>query len=151
MKNEMKTGDARHSSTLTFFFLTLTGLLLWSSFSLSRTAGLIPQAVLTMTFVLLVVQFLLEWRKQGRDAKASQNSSVIPAIAWMSILPAACWLLGMPIGAALFSLAWLRWHAGERWLFSMAFALMLGLTVQWVFGFLLQARLYPGLLLQLIT
>ncbi len=151
MKSDVKTGDTHHSSTLTLFFLALTGLLLWSSFSLSRTAGLIPQAVLTTTFVLLVVQFLLEWRNQGRDAKAARHFSFVPAIAWMSVLPAACWLLGMPIGAALFSLAWLRWHAGERWLFSMAFALLLGLTVQWVFGFLLQARLYPGLLLQLIT
>jgi hypothetical protein len=42
----------------------------------------------------------------------------------------------------------MRWRAGERWQFSAVFALLLAISVQALFGLLLQSDLYQGLLFQ---
>jgi hypothetical protein len=70
--------------------------------------------------------------------------SPLHAIAWVAALPLAILLLGVTVGAALFCVAYLRWHAAENWRVSSLFAVALGAAMQLVFGTLFQAGLYPG-------
>jgi ABC-type transport system involved in cytochrome c biogenesis permease subunit len=133
---------------MTLFFIALTVLFLWVSFSLSRTSAMIPQVVLTVTLVFLLVQFVLDRRNPRPVRQGVRDGGVLMAIAWISALPAACFLFGVPVSAGLFCLLWMRWQAGERWQISIVFALLLGISVQALFRLLLQADLYQGLLFQ---
>ncbi len=148
MNDRIRKDEHPRVSTMTLFFIALTVLFLWVSFSLSRTSAMISQAVLTVTLVFLLVQFVLDRRNPRPVHRGVRNGGVLTAIAWISALPAACWLLGIPIGAGLFCLLWMRWRAGERWQFSAVFALLLAISVQALFGLLLQSDLYQGLLFQ---
>jgi hypothetical protein len=140
-------------SWLTLAFLAGASLMLWVSFDLSRTAAWIPQIVLGLTVILLLLQLsgeLLATRaaSPGGEAQAASGRGMqaLNALAWISLLMLASWLLGTALGSALFCFAWLRWHAGDGWLVSLAIAGGLGLTLWVLFAALLGVGLYPGLL-----
>ena len=67
------------------------------------------------------------------------------AFSWIGALLLAVWVFGVVIGVVLFCLAYLHWHAAERWPVSIVFALSLGLVIQLLFGTFLKITLYPGI------
>lgn len=153
-------------SLLTVVFVLVTSGFLWASVELSTRSAWIAQAVLAVTLLLLLLQLAIEqlplrWpRGAGHTAPqpggsgetgGNGNGSLSPALAWIAALPLAVWLFGTAPGSALFCLAWLRWHSGERWVFSSLFALALGIAVHLLFGILFRAELPQGVLLGLIN
>jgi hypothetical protein len=144
---------------LTGAFASLVAAMLWAAFGLSQTSGWIPRAVLAATLAFLLLQLALDWRSSrsagngaggepGRGAEGPSHRSVREwvALAWIGCLLLATWLLGVVFSGTLFCFAWLRWHAGERWAYSAAFAAVLGLALWLVFSLLLRADVYAGLL-----
>jgi hypothetical protein len=75
-------------------------------------------------------------------------AAMIPAVAWITVLALLLWLFGISVGAVIFCFGFLRWHAGESWRFSTAFAAGLGFTLQIIFTLVLQLTLYSGVLLR---
>lgn len=144
------------SLTLTLAFIAMVGAMLGSTLGLSRVSGWIPQVVLAATLGLLLLQFVLDWRAAAEPASASGASAdrrrrEWAAAGWIGSLLLAAWLLGVALGGALFCFAWLRWHAGERWGLSAVFGAALGLALWLVFGVLLRAELYPGLVWRILA
>jgi hypothetical protein len=143
---------------LTLLFLVLAGLMLWQSFGLSRVSGWIPRSVLLATCLLLVAQGVLDLRRAtsgsrvpeaaGGQARVGRERA---AVAWIVALLGAAWLLGVIGGSALFCLAWMRWHAGERWPAALALAVGVAATLWLVFGRLPGPGLYSGLVGGLIA
>ena len=152
---------------LTIVFIILTSGFLWASVELSTSSVWIAQTVLSVTLLLLFLQLAVEqlpprwWSREPADpapqadrvggASANGTGALIPALTWMVALPLAVWLFGTAIGAGLFCLAWMRWHSGERWMFSSVFSLALGMGTQLLFGVLLRAELATGIVLQLFS
>jgi len=141
---------------LTLAFIGLAGAMLGSTPGLSRVSGWIPQAVLAATLALLLLQFVLDWRAAGEPVAPAGDSGERrrrewAAAAWIGSLLLAAWLVGVVVGGTLFCFAWLRWHAGERLRFSAVFAAVLGLALWLVFGVLLRAELYAGLLWRVLA
>lgn len=138
---------------LTLVLVVLTGAMLWASVGLSRVSGWIPQIVLTATLILLSWQAVRDWLA-ARGAAAEPAGPEPPArrarewaaVGWIAALLLAAWGLGVVAGCTLFCLAWLRWHARERWPACLAFAAGLGLALWLIFALLLGAALHPGLL-----
>lgn len=137
---------------LTLLFLLWVGALLVASLGLSRVSGWIPQAVLVVTGALLLWQSVLDLRRAPGPEEPSpavtapRRRGERAAVAWITALLLAVWLAGLVAGSALFCLAWMRWHAGERWFASLALAALVGLALWLVFGRLLGSALPGGLL-----
>lgn len=134
--------------------------LLAASFGLSRIAGWIPRAVLSVTLVLIFIQFGIEMRegknvappaRPGPGAEARVGSAT-PAVAtaWIGVALLAVLVFGTAAGSALFAAAYLRWHARESWATCGVFALALGAFLQLLFGELMRATLYAGWLRQFV-
>lgn len=152
--------------------VTLAGLLtafLIASLSLGRGAAWIPRIVLVIALALTIVQLVIEARAQfgrprrdvsrlplaeaptvvadqGAQARSARSTHPVEAAIWIIGLMLAMLLFGTSPGSALFCLAYLRWHAHEEWLPSIALAALLGVGIQLVFGVLMNARLHGGLL-----
>ena len=157
----MKNVKLLKSSGLTFVFTAIVVIFLVDSNNLSRVAGWIPRVTLASTLLLLIVQMLIEtgfrFRRPGQ-ARASESQTVndflgggsekamMLAIAWISSLAPIVWLFGMSAGATVFCFAYLRWHAGETWKFSLVFSAALGIVMQLGFTGILHIALYPGVL-----
>jgi len=157
MSDKQSPDPIRHgidkSSWMTIALILVTFLFLWSSLGLGRVSAWIPQAILSTTLVLLLLQLAKEFvgRKQAISSTAIPEkvgeTSMLPALTWIATMILAVWLSGVTIGVALYCLAYFRWHAGECWQVSVAFALGLGLGVQLSFGTIMQITLYQGILL----
>ena len=151
----------RSWDTVTLSIAVLSCLL--ASMALSRTAAWIPRIVLGITLVLLAAQLVREAREllvirrtQGRRgtqpaslqrdtaAAATRASSPAAAVLWVCALLPSVVLLGAATGSALYSFAYLRWHAGAAKSSSAAFALVLGLCLQLAFTGILHVELYRG-------
>lgn len=148
-------------SWLTLAFIALVALMLAAAAGLSRVSGWIPLIVLSATLVLLLWQLAIElmaarsgqFSEQGSGKAAGtdpRDRRAAAAVAWIGVLLLLSWLTGVVAGATVFSLAWLRWHARERWASSMAQAAALGLVLWLVFGQVLGSGLYPGVLWPLL-
>jgi hypothetical protein len=175
----MKRRSGRRSgSGLTLAFIALVALMLVAAAGLSRVSGRIPLVVLSATLVLLLWQLALEVLAarnaqvgdhvgdrgsdpSGDPGSATEDGEWVPfadprdrraaaAIAWIGLLLLLSWLAGVIAGTALFSLAWLRGHARERWASSLAQAAGLALALWLVFGPILGSGLYPGVLWPLL-
>lgn len=142
---------------MTIALIVVTSVFLCSSLTLGRVSAWIPQLILSATLVLLLLQLARELfgSKQtvlpGRVVDSSELKPMLPALIWILTMLLMVWLWGIALGAALFCLAYLRWHAGERWWVSLVFALGLGLGVQLLFGTFMQIPLYPGFLLPIFN
>lgn len=140
---------------LTLCFLLAAGLMLWASFGLSRVSGGIPRVALSATCLLLLLQLALDlWRgfSQDRgDRVPARRGREWAAVSWIFALLFAAWLLGVVAGSALFCVAWMRWHAGEKWPLAVALAFAVGSFLWLVFGRLPGPGLYPGLIGGLFT
>jgi beta-lactamase regulating signal transducer with metallopeptidase domain len=147
-------------SWMTIMFIVAVSLFLCASFWLSKASAWIPQAILSATLLLLVAQFALELTSGSRATLAAdspdetgnhdqettaRNGAMKSAFTWIGALLLAVWMFGAVIGVTLFCLAYLHWHAAERWPVSIVFALGLGLVVQLLFGTFLKITLYPGI------
>jgi hypothetical protein len=148
-------------SWLTLAFIALVVLMLAAALGLSRVSGWIPLIVLSVTLALLLWQLAAELlTHRGRFSRAparregsgpdARGRRALAVIAWIGLLLLLSWLLGVVAGTTLFSLAWLRLHAHERWPASLAQAAGLGLALWLVFGRILGSGLYPGVLLPLL-
>tara|TARA_R110000823_G_scaffold27609_16_gene80477 strand:+ start:46186 stop:46680 length:495 start_codon:yes stop_codon:yes gene_type:complete len=132
--------------------LLLSLFLLWSSRGIGDSAARIPQAVLILTLLFLALQIVFDLRRPANagaaEGKATRSDAraIWSALFWLALMFLALWLLGVSGGVTLFCAAYLRWYAGESWLLSSVFAVSLGVSVQLVFAFALQAALYPGVL-----
>ena len=151
----------RYGSGLTLAFIALVALMLAAAAGLSRVSGWIPLIVLSATLVLLLWQLAVELLAARSGEPGKQGSGAAPgadrsgrrasaAVAWIGALLLLSWLTGVVAGASVFSLAWLRWHARERWGSSAAQAAALGLALWLVFGQILGTGLYPGALWPLL-
>jgi hypothetical protein len=148
-------------SGLTLAFIALVALMLAAALGLSRVSGWIPLIVLSLTLALLLWQLAAELlarragfsgapaRREGSGPDA-RGRRALAVIAWIGLLLLLSWLAGVVAGTTLFSIAWLRWHARERWSASLAQAAGLGLALWLVFGRILGSGLYPGVLLPLL-
>jgi hypothetical protein len=140
----LRLGRSLRQSWDTAGLVVVTAVLLGSSIALSNTAAWIPRAVLGITLGCIALQFALDIRRGARVASAAMpdrpsaapGRGVAPAraLAWIAGLLLAVLLLGKPLGAALFTAAYLRGHAGETWLTSAVFAVVLGGCIHLVFG-----------------
>jgi len=143
-------------SWMTVALIVITSLFLWSSLGLGRVSAWIPQVILSSTLVFLFLQLAKEFagrKKAVLSMAASEESgetSMLPALAWIGAMLLAVWLSGVTIGATLFCLGYLRWHAGERWPICLVFGLSLGLGVQLFFGTFMQITLYQGIVLSIL-
>lgn len=153
-------GVWRHTmlSVSTLGLVLVAAALMASSLSLSRIAAWIPRTVLTVVLVLLVIQLGLEVRgrmtavRAASDASSNAGNSRAPgagvsptiAILWLGGALLAVLLLGVTAGSCMFTVAFLRGHAGDGWRSSAMFALGLGVSLELVFGRLLQVQLYSG-------
>jgi len=143
----------RAGSWMTIMLIVATSVFLWSSLTLGRVSAWIPQVILSATLVLLLLQLAFELfgSKQivlsGRVGDETGLNPMLPALIWIVTMLLLVGLLGVTLGAALFCLTYLRWHASERWSVSLVFALGLGLGVQLLFGTFMQISLFPGFLL----
>jgi Tripartite tricarboxylate transporter TctB family len=167
----MKRPSGRGSgSGLTLAFIALVILMLAAAAGLSRVSGWIPLVVLSATLLLLLWQLAVEVLAarqaqvgdQGSDQAGAKEGDgwtafadprdrrAAAAIAWIGLLLLLSWLAGVIAGTALFSLAWLRGHARERWAPSLAQAAGLALVLWLVFGPILGSGLYPGVLWPLL-
>lgn len=159
-------GSSLSGSWLTLAFIALVALMLAAAAGLSRVSGWIPLIVLSATLVLLLWQLaaeLLAHRSRFISRQAnpevpcpeapgtdSQGRRASAAVAWIGLLLLLSWLSGVVAGTALFSVAWMRWHAHERWAPSLALAAGLGLALWLVFGQILGSGLYAGVLWPLL-
>jgi hypothetical protein len=146
-------------SGLTLAFIALVALMLAAAAG-SAASGWItdrPPATLVLLLWQLAVELLESRRgqlgKQGSGTASGADRSsrrASAAVAWIGALLLLSWLTGVVAGATVFSLAWLRWHARERWGSSAAQAAALGLVLWLVFGQILGTGLYPGVLWPLL-
>jgi len=160
MRNNLATGYVQkriyRNSWTTVALIVVTSVFLWSSLGLSRVSAWIPRLILSGTLVLLLLQLAKEFAGTKQAvlsmpvSEQTGMNSMLPALAWIGTTLLSVWLFGMSMGAALFCLAYLRFHAGERWPISVAFALGLGLGVQLLFGTFMQITLYQGIVLPLL-
>ena len=157
---KLATGVLRTAFTLSMFLFCAW--MLVDSISLSRTAALIPMAVISGSLGLLALQFLLDLiasRKEaafnGTDqdphdpdqaigAQPDRRILFFRAVLWVSLLAFVVWGLGLVAGSALFSLAFLRGHTRESWAYCIVYALVLALTLSLVFFVLLNVPPYAG-------
>jgi hypothetical protein len=145
---------------MTIMFIVAASVLFCASFWLSQASAWIPQAILSVTLFLLVVQLALELtsyrqtilavdsadKAGNQDHETTTRSSALKiTFTWIGALLIAVWMFGVVIGVILFCLTYLHWHAAERWPVSIAFALSLGLAIQLIFGTFLKVMLYPGI------
>ena len=137
---------------------TTVAVLFAMSLPLGRTAGWIPRIVLAITFVLVVLQLVIEYREIGPAHAGSRPVRLRPmrptgpivVVLWIAGLMLAVLLLGTIVGSVAFCLAYQRWHAHESWRTSLVIAAALGLFVQLIFGQLLHAQLQAGWLRTLL-
>jgi hypothetical protein len=130
-----------------------------ASLGLSQVAAWIPRMVLLITLGLLIVQLAVEFREVGPENDELRPPGLPPlrptgpvvVVTWIAGLMFAVLLLGTVPGSMAFGLAYLRLHARESWLTSGAVALLLGASVQLIFGVLLRAQLHSGWLLNLLV
>ena len=148
---QRRTRFAFAGSGLTLVFIVAAALMLWASQELSRAAAWIPRTVLTGTLILLLVQLANELLghnaphpEPDRALARSRTARTLTAIAWLCALVVLGWSAGLAPGSALFCLAWLRWHGGERWPVCLVMAAALGTGLWLVFELLLGVRLHPG-------
>jgi hypothetical protein len=127
--------------------------MLWTSFDLSRASAWVPQWVLAITLVLLLLQLAGEllaarsaWVQPRLQAANVWRRRAVAAAAWLSLLMLLAWILGIALGGALFCCAWLRGHAGERWVLTLGLAAGLGIALWLLFTAFLGVGLYPGVL-----
>jgi hypothetical protein len=139
---------------LTGVLLLVAGSMLWSSFGLSRVSGFIPRAVLSATCFVLAGQLVHDlWRAHSQTAALEperQRGRERVAAAWGLVLLLGVWLFGVVVGSMLFCLAWMRWHAGERWPVAVGLSSGVGALLWLVFGRLPGPGPYVGLLGELV-
>ena len=124
-------------------FAIFLSMMLWASLDLSRASAWIPRIVLGFTLIVLLLEVSAELMgvrsvMTGTEppANADRRMRALAAIAWITLLLLASWLLGVTLGSALFCAAWLRWHAGERWIVSLLIAVGAGLVLWLLFALL---------------
>lgn len=123
-----------------------------ASRDLGRVAAWIPRIVLGITLALVAVQLVLEFREIRPDTDPWTRDRLPPlrrggplvVVLWILALMIATLVFGTAPGSAVFCAAYLRWHAGERWVTSTAVGAALGTIVWLIFDRLLGAALYPG-------
>ncbi len=129
-----------------------------ASLGLSHVAAWIPRMVLMITLALIIIQLVMEFREVGPVTDSPQRfrlpqlrpTGPVVVVSWIAGLMLAVLVFGTVLGSVAFGVAYLRWHAGESWLTSGVVALLLGLSVQLIFGLLLRAELHSGWLLDLL-
>jgi len=140
-------------SWITVALAVLVGILLFSSFDLSPVSARTPQAILGLTLFALLLELAKESLSGQLHAVPGEAADpAIPgirlsvALAWLGALLLAVWCAGAALGGAAFCLAWLRWHAKERWLLGIAISLSLSLALWLLFDVFLGVGLYGGIL-----
>jgi len=76
---------------------------------------------------------------------ATPRESEARAFAWMGAMLASGWLLGFALGGPLFALLYVRFHGRRGWPVALVVAAGLGGAIVVVFGWILKAPLWRGL------
>lgn len=130
--------------TFTSILVLLVGWFLVDTLRLGRIARMVPLAVAVPTLALVVAQLIrdliptrmraavasplygMQWVRivvtttlfsrvpRARDA-GPPLASVAVLLAWLGTMLALIYLVGLVAAILLFTLAYLRWHARERW------------------------------------
>lgn len=119
-------------------------------------ARLFPLILIAITECLVVVHLIKEIRGKAGLREAAKEEGALEETNWTMYLRAPAWigafmltiyLLGYLVGAALFSLIYLKVH-GEKWFMAVSFALGVMVLVYGGFGIALKTPLYAGILFQ---
>ena len=164
----MKLAPGFIKTGFTLSLLLLGAGLLVDSMSLSRTAALIPQVVISGSLVLLAAQLLLDlaaFRREsvragaesespdeGQAGKAPPGSRkrFFQAVFWVLLLAVTTWGLGLVVGSAIFSLAFLRGQARESWRYSIVYSLVLATAISLIFTVVLNTSLHAGAVFEVL-
>jgi putative tricarboxylic transport membrane protein len=149
-------GNAAQGLWLTLVFTAACCALAWSSLGLSPHSRWLANYLQVLTLLVLAITLGLQIAlilsknadKQATGASPDQSTPVIfphaIVFAWVSVLPLMVWLLGVSMGSALFTLAWLRWRAEERWRYSLTYAVGMGAGLEVIFNGIYHAGLDAG-------
>ncbi len=162
-------------AAFTVLLLLGTTGLLYVSASLSGPARLVPLAVLVPTLLLLGLQTALDltpdlaeaWSRLFRKnafglgaatatgdglgrGEARPRQRELSAFGWLAGLLSLLMLVGLAPALPLFTLAYLKHQARERWPLALGMAGAVWVVVHGIFVQLLGARLYEGLLWRLL-
>jgi hypothetical protein len=163
--------NLRQNVLLTALFTLLVLMLLFASVPLSRPAALVPVTVLFPTLILLAAQLVLDlapelaakWSRvfpedalgaRGmsgsaageRETRTRSRSSEGAVLAWLLMVLGSILLVGLAPALPLFTFAYLRCGARERWRISLSMAVGTWVVLHAMFTPVLGGRLYHGLL-----
>jgi hypothetical protein len=135
--------------------LTLvTGILFAASLTLHPAAAAVPLVVAGLTLLLLVDQFVAEWRRRRRfgDADTRHQPPADPprreisTLGWMLLLPMLMWAFGLMLALPAYLLLYLRVRSGEPWSGTIIAAAVAWCVVVVVLDGLLGIELHSGAL-----
>lgn len=160
MRVWLRNFTGRFWSTLGFIGLLIV--FFWHSRQLSESAAAISTTVIALSLALLVFQLLRECigirgataitiETESEEKASPRGIALVRIFAWLGAIPLLFGLFGISAGAALYCMAYLRWHAAETWLFSLVYALIIGTLVKLIFDMLLPVNYYQGMFYSLIA
>jgi hypothetical protein len=122
-------------------------------------AQIAPLTISAIVFVLAVAALVKELRatkklpsaeaKEKAEAKPEERRRTLVEAAWLVGFTAAIFVLGFVLGVFAFSAGYAR-SGGARWTTSIAVAVAVTLSIWLMSSVLLDFRLYPGLIPDLL-
>ncbi len=151
-------------SKMGIYFLLVIIVLMLAVFTISAsyqylTAKLLPMTLSGSILVLAVVAVVRDIR--GKKTALAETDAVhakraegfsrryLVEAGWIVGFALAIFLLGFMIAIPLFIISYLKAH-GRRWLTAIVMAAVMTVVSYGIFGYFLEIRLYPGLILQLL-
>lgn len=138
-------------SWLSLLFLAVAVLLLVMTFSLNPTARLVPSWVAMAAVSLLLLQACLDLfpslsravsrferlrlrkvetlRNKAAPSTPADRGALIPVLAWYAAAPVLISLLGFTLATPIYTIAFLRFRAGETWKRSAAIGAAVSIVI----------------------
>lgn len=140
--------------------LLVAVLVLVTAYGYSRQSGLFPIFIGWIFLVLALAESIIRLRQLARDGRgvpADAGTGLVAVdrgamvreaagILWVCAFLAAVYIVGFVAATLLFLFSFLRFAAGRRLSYAAAAGLVATAVVYGVFAWLLEYRLYPGLL-----
>lgn len=165
--------EARARVCLSALFLALALILFADSMTLGPTARLVPMAVAIPAIVLLALQLFFDlfprWSKtvdhylrlrlHGVDrlkaesglSKSRSKQGLASVLAWFAAAPALIYLLGFMPATPVYTIAFLRFYAQQRWAKSIAIGVAISAVVTLPLVFAVREPIGDGWLIEWIV
>lgn len=109
-----------------------------------------PMVASSILVVLGIMQLVILVKNSLKDAERNEALGDLKKVAgvflWVASMPTASYFLGIRIGFPLFAVAFLK-SKKVNWMVSLIFAAAIFLMIHFLFGKVLQIRLFNGLIL----